>query len=214
VAKITKITSQRRDPQRKNIYIDGKFSFALDALEIAQAGFKTGQTLNPQEIIHWQKLSEDNKAYAKALKLLSLRPHSSFELRRKLKKKFPAAVAARVAHRLKNEGYLNDLKFTRLFIKERLRFRPRAMAIIKQELSQRGVVKEIIEKASRELFDENKETENALKLAQKKARSIKTADWQNFFKKVAGYLARKGYPYSMIRQVVTKKNFFKGDHRQ
>lgn len=207
MAKITRITSQRKNPERKNIYLDGRFAFSLDALEIAQAGLKIGENLNPQEIVYWQKLSEDGKAYAKALRILSLRLHSSFELRRKLKNKFPPPVVARVAKRLREEGYLNDSKFAQIFIEERLALHPRAMKLIKQELRTRGVVEEIIKKASQNLFDEEKEIENALKLAQKKARSIRAADWQDFFKKVGGYLVRKGYSYSIIRQVITKENF-------
>lgn len=83
---------------------------------------------------------------ARALNLLSYRPQSVAEMKTKLKRS--GADLLTINQLLDNfidRGLLDDLKFARWWVDQRVRFRPRGNIALKQELLQKGIDREIIE---------------------------------------------------------------------
>ena len=87
---VTSIEPQKKKPDRFNIFVDGKFSFGLDAETLVKSGLKTGREISEKEIKKLVFENETNKLMEKALRFLSFRPRSESEVRRYLRRKLSA----------------------------------------------------------------------------------------------------------------------------
>lgn len=196
---ITAIETQKRHPDRVNIDLDGEFAFGLSGL--VAAGLKVGQSLDPERIAALQAKDADEAAYQRALRLLSLRARSEAELRTALRKgKTPEDVLERTLERLREHQHADDARFARVWVENRTAFRPRGRRALAWELRQKGVASEVAETALAELD----ETALARQAGLKKARQLVSADWNDFRTKVSAYLARRGFPGSIITSTVSE----------
>jgi regulatory protein len=190
---ITAIETQQRDPERVSIFLDGEFAFGSSAMVAAARGLTVGKTLSTEEIDDLKSADEVEKAFNAALNFLSFRPRSKREIgdyfrRRKLE----PAVGTAVVERLERIGVLDDREFARFWVENRQSFRPRGTRALKAELRQKGIDSEIIDETLAGLGDEE---ETAFEAGMKKARSYSTADEREFFRKMLGFLQRRGFPY-------------------
>lgn len=194
--KITALSAQKRNPQRINVYLDGEFAFGL--ARIVAAWLHVGQELDDEKIARLQAEDEHEAAYQKALNLLSYRPRSEAEVRRKLSEnKQPEEVIEYVIERLKNSGLLDDARFAQMWVENRSELRPRSRRALEYELRQRGVDAQDIALALEELDEQ----EMAYRLAQKQARKYKNLEWKDFRQKMVRSLAQRGFGYEIISLV-------------
>lgn len=149
-------------------------------------------------------MKDKNEALKFAMKLISLRKRSAFEIKERLrKKKFEENVTEEVLQELKNYKYLNDEEFAEAYINDRINFNPRGRFLIKKELNERGIAENIIERKIEELLSEEKEVESAKKMAEKKLRTINNkTDKIKVDQKIRSYLQSKGYSFDIINLVV------------
>jgi regulatory protein len=173
MGKITALTRQKRNPDRINVYLDGKFAFGLAA--ITAVSLRVGQTLTPSEIDSLQGSDLEEKAKEVALRFIEYRPRSIAETRQHLlKKEYPEDVVERVIERLTAVELLNDAAFARYWVEQRQTFKPRSQLAIQQELRQKGVERQAIDAA----LDGVDEVTAATKAAEPKARR-----WQGCLRK-------------------------------
>ena len=202
---ITSIEPQKKKPDRFNIFVDGKFSFGLDAETLVKSGLKIGQELSEKEVEKLVFENETNKMVERALRFLSFRPRSEQEVKDHLKKKYQHSsdeIVARVLDRLRYLSYLNDLEFTKWWVEQRQTHSPRGARLIRSELFQKGIAQEIIDKVLPE--DEEGEVVQALKTAQKKLRSYQKLKPQEFKQKMGQYLARRGFGWEVIKETLPR----------
>jgi regulatory protein len=101
---------------------------------------------------HWQAKAEEDKADAAkiekvAVGLLARREHSAFELQRKLLQRgFDSVVIDDVLGRLAEQGWQSDARYAESYIRMRVE-RGYGLLSIRAELSQRGVVRTLIQSA-------------------------------------------------------------------
>ena len=152
-------------------------------------------------------MKDKNEALKFAMKLISLRKRSAFEIKERLrKKKFEEDVIEEVLQELKNYKYLNDEEFAEAYINDRINFNPRGRFLIKKELNERGIAENIIERKMEELLSEEKEVESAKKMAEKKLRTINNkTDKIKVDQKIRSYLQSKGYSFDIINLVVKQE---------
>ncbi len=108
-----------------------------------------------------------------------------------------------VIEKLKNINQLNDADFARFWIESRNRFRPKGKRLLKMELAQKGLDRNLIE----EILDESSQKgTNDLELAQKaitkKIPLFKKLPKDKLREKVAGFLSRRGFNWETIKSVV------------
>lgn len=199
--KITAIKVQQRDNARVSIYIDEKFSFGLHMDIQLDHRLKAGDVLDEATIATLLKEDETRKAITAALNLLSYRPRAAGELAGKLREKgyAPEAVDAAIA-RMRELRYLDDEAFAERWVESRQSSRPRSERMLKRELAQKGVDKETIERAVEEAGVD--EYGDALELARKKYESVRNEDRDVRYRRISGFLGRRGYGYDIIRQVM------------
>lgn len=211
--KITAISVQAKDPNRVNISIDGTYRFSLDIAQVIELGLRIGRDCSDQELKHFEQESQYGKLYSRALEYCLARPRSAKEIRDYLWRKTQTTkykskktgeilersgvspnTADRVLEKLLSRGYIDDEKFTKYWIENRFLKKGTSTRRLKQELSQKGIDREIISKAlgesSRNDIDELQKV-----IAKKRARY---PDEQKFKQ----YLARQGFNFDDINRVL------------
>jgi regulatory protein len=193
VRTITAIETQRRDPERVNVYLDGEFAFGFSRLVAVSRGLVEGRSLSPAEVEALRAEDDVEKAFNAALNFLSFRPRSRREIEDYFRRrKLEPEVGVAVVERLERIGVLDDREFARFWVENRQTFRPRGTRALKAELRQKGIESEIIDDTLADIGDEE---ETAYQAGIKKARSYRTADEREFFRKMLGFLQRRGFPY-------------------
>ena len=197
--RITALVIQKKNKERVSVYIDEEFAFGLALIEAAK--LKKGQTLTGADILRLKALDEVEVAYDKALHFLSFRPRSEDEVRRNLKKKeISAGAIDRVIERLERAGFLNDAEFARLWTESRDAARPRSARALRYELRQKGVSDGSIEEAISDLDEDDA----AYRAGQSKLRSYAGSDEADFKRRMGSFLARRGFGYDVVRDVVIR----------
>ncbi len=139
-----------------------------------------------------------------ALHFLKFRPRSCFEIERKLKqKKFSDLEIKKTIEILKQEKLLDDLKFARLWIRNRNQLSPRGEKLLFLELRKLGIDSEIVQKALK--IEDLPETEKAKIVFDKKKKSLAKLSPKDFKQKMIQHLARRGFDWGTISQALTAK---------
>jgi regulatory protein len=198
---ITALTVQKKNRDRVNVYLDGRFAFGLAAIEAAR--LRRGQTLSDDEIAALQNRDEVQKAHESALRYLDYRPRSTDEIRRHLMKSKDVApeVMDEVVERLTSVGLLDDRAFVRYWLENRSDFSPRGERALRLELRQKGVPGDIIAEV---LSESHNEDEAAYRAAMAQARKVRTTDPVEFRRKMEAHLARRGFSYDTAREAVAR----------
>ena len=133
---------------------------------------------------------------------LTGRARTRHELAAKLAAKgVPDEIAGRLLDRFTEVGLIDDAAFARLWVESRQSGKGLARRALAAELRRKGVADEV----AREVLDELEpggEEEAARALVRKKLRSLQTVDRATATRRLAGMLARKGYPPGLAFAVV------------
>lgn len=79
--KITGMKQGVRNPNRVNVYVNGKYSFSLDVAQVVELKVKVGRELTEVELGELMRASEYGKLYQRALEWTLVRPRSVKEVR-------------------------------------------------------------------------------------------------------------------------------------
>lgn len=218
---ITSVEYQKTNAERVNIYIDEVYAFSVADIVAAEWRLKPNMEISAEEVAEIQAADMYNLELAAALNFISLRPRSETEVRNRLKRNYPAATSEttdKVLNRLKELKYINDAEFVRFWVESRAASAPRGRHLLRQELQQKGIAKNLIEDALEKYLDatsdENEESESgenetrtveeqqALEIARRKATSYAAEDWAGFYRKLGGFLLRRGYDYGITGRVL------------
>ncbi len=160
------------------------------------------------------------KFFNYSIRFLSYRPRSEYEVRQALiKKKFgktkPGTEKAdsslelfeKIITKLKEQNFLNDTEFTRWWIEQRTKVRPKGLQLIKRELRQKGISQDLIEEVLTNKSDElpvgsEDQLSIAKQLVQKRLPRLKGLDHQEQYQKLGQFLGRRGFDFDTIRQAI------------
>ena len=139
------------------------------------------------------------KAKKTAMNMLAMRDHSREELRKKLLKRdlMPEAVDELIV-KLENSRLLNDEEFAHRFVRAQRENRKLYRAVLKRELSKKGISAELAADAVAEVDGEE---ELAREVAAKKAASTRRLDYAVRERRILGMLARRGFPSAICIKV-------------
>ena len=193
---------EKVEKSKIRVYLDEEYAFQLTEKELEKLNLEEGQFL-PHEL--YQKLIEVMiypKATEKALQVLKFMDRSEQELRFKLsREEYNDDIIDRTIEYVKHYGYLNDERFATAYVKARKNRKSKLM--IKNELQQKGIAKEIIQSIFEAEYDVEEE-EDAEIIAIRKAISKKTKDPESLSaeekQKLIASLYRKGFDLSKIKQ--------------
>ncbi|NIM04721.1 MAG: recombination regulator RecX [Armatimonadetes bacterium] len=151
------------------------------------------------------------RAKTACLRLLSIRARSRAELQERLKKKgFSAGTIRSVLAELRRMGLVNDKEFARVWVESRLRSKPAGAAALRWGLQRHGVSEKIAAAAVKDAIGEEDELSLALELGRDRLRRIRVEKQSSKsyskreFERVGRFLAGRGFPYAIVRQVINK----------
>jgi len=144
-----------------------------------------------------------SQARNKAFKLLSYRERTIKEIEDRLSKKdFEANVIKAVVDFLLEKDYLNEERFSEMWIRSRKKHHPRGRKLIYKELKNKGVNQRLINNALNEHLSNQEELEMAEYLKDKWLRRRTEEDSSSY--KLKNYLANKGFSYDLVYKVTDK----------
>ncbi|MFJ7181286.1 recombination regulator RecX [Streptomyces massasporeus] len=142
------------------------------------------------------------RARAICLRLLTGTPRTRKQLADALRKRqIPDDAAEEVLSRFEEVGLINDGAFADAWVESRHHGRGLARRALARELRTKGVDSTLIDEAVSQL-DSEQEEETARELVARKLRSTRGLDRDKRLRRLAGMLARKGYPEGMALRVV------------
>lgn len=197
------MTVTRTEPCGKTkyrIYLDGEPAFLLYKGEMKKLDLREGRDVPPEmvEQIHSDILYR--RARLRAMHLLEDMDRTETELWDKLRRgEYPDDVIRKAVSYVKSFGYINDVRYAENFILSRKDLKSRKE--IKALLAKKGVSGEDMDRAFSSVYTEEGEEEAVRRILRKKKIDPETAD-RTQMRKIYGYLARKGFRYDTIRQVI------------
>lgn len=104
---------------------------------------------------------------------------------------------------LKKQKFLDDELFARSWVSQRARFKPKGKQLLKIELQQKGITKELIEKILAEKNEElPDELEQAKNLIARRMEKLQGKPRQEIYTKVGNFLARRGFSWEIIKKAI------------
>ena len=201
MSKITAIRVGRRRGKRVNVFLDGGFTFSLEAEVAIREGLRVGQELSANQIEALARSDCFHRCLNAAASYLGYRPRSEFELRERLQRRgFDGDSVNAVLAKLKEQGLVDDMAFAQFWRDNRQSFSPRSQWLTRLELRRKGVVSDIID----QVVDAVDDADSAYRAAVSKARSLPQSDEQSFRRRLGEYLKRRGFGYGVINHTVER----------
>ena len=185
--------------QRADVFVDGSFALSLSSQVIREEGLEIGSPVDSERVAELHRAELRYKAWQTALRLLSYRPRSEIELRRRLAgKRLPEAIVHWTIERLKALSLVDDQRFAGQWVESRDRVSPRSRRMLAYELQLKGINRQLAATATESLSDE----EAAYRAAQSRAHRLSDASYTVFQKRLGDFLLRRGFGYELTGRIV------------
>jgi regulatory protein len=198
-----RITAIDRQPRRRHldVRIDGGLVLPVSPEVLARFQLRVGEELDQARLDEIADAESRHSALAAALRLLTYRPRSEAELRDRLaRRRAPARVIEEVIARLKELSLIDDAAFARTWVDSRQRTSPRGRRLIAAELRSKGLARPVVESSLSGLD----EAEAAYRAAARRARSLDSAPYPQFRRRLMDLLLRRGFEAETAGQAVRR----------
>lgn len=167
---------------------------------IRQSGVSKDMEISEEEADRLIYQNDLRRARERALYLMESRDHSYRELFDKLEKNYPEDICFEVCNRLAELGVINDRRYAEKLCRQLFEVKKLGRYRVKQEMRLRGLSSEIIEEAMENFAEEDEPYERLEKLVEQKYARYLTD--RKGVQKVKNALARKGYSFGEIKEVL------------
>jgi regulatory protein len=138
-----------------------------------------------------------------AFDLLARKAWSARDLHRRLKRRgAPDEVAQAVVAELASRGYVDDESFARFWAESRARGRRVGSHRLRQELLQKGILRDVAAAAVTAAFDEAPEGLRCLEAGRRRLPALLRSHAERAAPRLRDYLLRRGYPRAMVIRTV------------
>lgn len=151
-----------------------------------------------------QETDPDPHAIARkiVLRQLAMGPRTRQQLSDKLRDRgCDPQVAARVLDRMSEVGLVDDESYAEMFVRSKQETKGLASSALRHELRQKGVADHVVDAALEEI-DPEREKDQARALVARRLRTMRGLDRDAQTRRLAGFLARKGYGAGVSYQVI------------
>lgn len=122
-----------------------------------------------------------------------------------VEKKFQDEMVASIIGKLKEENLVNDKEFAKFWIESRLRGKPKGEIIIRSELLQKGVDKEVIDSEYKRALMEYPVDDAIERLYQKASQKYKNIAGMEKRQKITRFIVSRGFTYEKVRRAIDEK---------
>ncbi|UOQ43669.1 recombination regulator RecX [Halobacillus salinarum] len=206
MAKITRITTQKKHKNRYNIYLDygdgEDYGFSVDEDVLVKYRLQKNMELDKPTIEALIQTDDVHKSFTLALNYLSYRMRSEKEIRDYLhKKEVESEHVDEVVERLKDHQLLDDQEFANSLVRTRVNTSSKGPLLVKKELQEKGIHVSQAEEAL-QYYPYDKQYEKAMKFAEKKAKSEARKSFKQLVQTIQQNLAQKGFKGEVIQEVL------------
>ena len=159
-----------------------------------------GMELSEEETDRLIYENDLRRARERALYLMESRDHSYRELFDKLEKNYSEDICFEVCNRLAEIGVINDRRYAEKLCRQLFEVKKLGRYRVRQEMRLKGLGSEIIEEAMENFSEEDEPFERLEKLVEQKYERYLTD--RKGVEKVKNALARKGYSFGEIKEVL------------
>lgn len=211
---ITKLEYQKNNPDRVNIYIDGKFAVGLGINDVISLNLIKNQEISPEFLQKIIGQSEFGKLLSASLRFIAVRKRSRFETELYLKKQIKKMkleedkediLISTVIEKLTVLRMIDDRDFARWLVESRRGFRPKGKFAIELELKRKGIKDEIINQVLETSSDGDvSELELAKRTLAKKLRSsvMRESNPLKLKDKYLRFLVSRGFDWDVAKDAV------------
>lgn len=199
---ITKITRQKRNEHRYNIFIDEAYAFSVDESVLVKHRLTKGMTMDEWLLGDVTYEDEIEKAFQAGVDYLSYRMRSEREVKDKLlAKEFGEAVVLEALAKLRRVQLLDDEAFTKAYVRTQWKSGKKGPRVIRRELTQKGIDPNLQEEVLK-MYDDQTQWDIAMELAESTKRSNERHAPAQVKRKIYNRLLRKGFASELIQSVL------------
>jgi regulatory protein len=220
VAIITKITTQQKNQDRFNIFMDygkGKgeeFAFSVDSDVLIKFQLRKGMELDDFSFMEIQYQDDIRKAYNKAVYYLARRMRSEKEIYDYLiSKEIDEPVINEILHKLSAQKYINDEEFALAYVRTQANTTDKGPNAIKMELKEKGITEGTLVQALAE-YPLEQQIDKAAKISKKFYDKNTKESLKIQKQKLENLLLRKGYSYEVINIAVNEASIKNEDDEE
>ncbi|MEW9676985.1 recombination regulator RecX [Lentibacillus sp. L22] len=206
MTKITRITTQKRQNSRYNIYIDNgdgeQYGFSVDEAVLIEYHLKKGLELDDAMITTLLKKDSFHKSYTLAINYLSYRMRTKKEMHDfLLKKEVDEEQISKILSRLEQEKLIDDKQFAESFVRTRINTTTKGPRLVQKELQEKGVAADIAGQAVT-AYTYEIQYEKACKVVEKKLNQSSKHSFRQRLQQLQGNLLQKGFTQPIIKDVL------------
>jgi regulatory protein len=186
-----------RPRDRVTVTLSGGRFFTVPAERAA--ALSTGAELSDEEIARLEQIDQYFRGTEKAMRLLSLRSRTKYELKTALDRLALAPpVRDGVIAELEERGLIDDRRFALEYVRVKSDVRAMGPHRLRHELRKLGVAGTTIEEVLGSEFDAERQESMARALV---ARKVSGPVDEKVVRRIAGMLRRKGYDYEVVNRI-------------
>jgi regulatory protein len=174
---------------------------------IERLGLRVGAVLDEERGAGLADAAAALAVYDRAVGMLAAQGRSAKDLRRRLVLKGARPEHADAAvERLAAAGFLDDASFARQVARSRVTGRGDSRRRVAQVLGQKGVARDVVDEAVRDVFADEAVDEDALveEAARKRLRTLGVLDALTRRRRLYAFLARRGHDGTVIQRVLAR----------
>lgn len=183
--------------------IKGKPPFLIDEETIFKNGLKPGDDISEANLQRVKQQADLAWLKYRGMQILSRRTVSERDLKRKLsaERKSPAVRGEAMAQ-LKRYGFYDDSRFATAFIRSQMARGVKSRLYLKQKLWEKGIDKEIAERAIETELEGFDEEAAVMELTRKKFKSLQHLPADKTRNRLISFLRGKGFSWDTINSAV------------
>jgi regulatory protein len=212
--KITELSPQKNNPSRFNLFVDEQFFLGVSATGVAKYNLYKGKDINQESLDEIVVQEIYQRFLDRTVEYLSRTVKTERDVRRYLKqlqfkkkgKWFEDTLALdwdalyeRVVEQLKKYKYIDDQRFSQLFIESRAKSKPRSTSIMISELVAKGVDR----KTAQEVVS-GSDISNEDLLLKVYTKRFKDQELDLTDRKKVDFLRRKGFNWDEISKLADR----------
>ena len=192
--RVARVRASHRDPSVVLVDVEGAGTYRLSAETTGRFSLREGADVDAALLGRIASAASIREGTQAALRLLQRRLRSRAELSAGLRRRglSPPLVTV-VLSNLERDGWIDDRRFARLWVKDRMALRPRGARALRAELRVRGIAPDIIEATLGGLVSSGVEDAAALDQARRRAERLRALPPDVARRRLVGWLQRRGF---------------------
>lgn len=191
----------KTDRNKVEIILEDGTNILIDKMQYYSSNLYNLDEINDVDLLNIKLLTLYNEAKSKALRFISLRLKTKYEIINKLAEQgYEKDVYLKVCEELENEGYINDYEYCIKYISHSKKLKNMSDKMIISHLKNKGIDESLVYEAIKKSNINDLDTAVNLLLKKYKKNSIKDID----NRKAIVYLTNKGFSYECSKKALEK----------